>query len=79
MRAIEQMGSIVNLAQKLKVTPESVCLWRQVPSKRVLDVERLTGVKRWELRPDLYPPHEYDHSGRRIPGPSRAAVTRSRS
>lgn len=27
----------------------------RVPAERVLDVERVTGVPRHELRPDLYP------------------------
>lgn len=29
------------------------------PAERVLDIERLTGVPRHELRPDIYPPDEY--------------------
>lgn len=29
---------------------------RRVPAERVLDVERVTGISRHELRPDLYGP-----------------------
>ncbi len=65
MRAIEHAGTIVRLADDLGISPESVCLWRRVPASRVLEVERLTGVKRWELRPDLYPPEDYDRSVKR--------------
>ncbi|MDQ0305303.1 transcriptional regulator [Ancylobacter polymorphus] len=28
---------------------------RRVPAERVLDVERITGISRHDLRPDLYP------------------------
>jgi DNA-binding transcriptional regulator YdaS (Cro superfamily) len=27
-----------------------------LPAERVLDIERVTGIPRHELRPDLYPP-----------------------
>jgi hypothetical protein len=30
--------------------------WWQVPAWRVLEVERITKIRRSELRPDLYPP-----------------------
>lgn len=29
---------------------------RKVPAERVLDVERVTGISRHILRPDIYPP-----------------------
>lgn len=38
-----------------KITPQAVSQWKQVPAERVLDVERVTGVPRHRLRPDLYP------------------------
>ena len=28
----------------------------RIPAERVLDVERITGIPRHELRPDIYPP-----------------------
>jgi DNA-binding transcriptional regulator YdaS (Cro superfamily) len=37
------------------LTPQAVSQWRQVPATRVLDVERVTGVPRHQLRPDIYP------------------------
>lgn len=30
----------------------------RIPAERVLDVERITGVSRCDLRPDLYPRDE---------------------
>lgn len=37
-----------------RITRQGVSAWRRVPAERVIDVERVTGVARHELRPDLY-------------------------
>lgn len=58
-RAIEAAGGrTADLAAMLKITPQALSQWERVPHLRVLDVERLTGVPRHELRPDIYPPPE---------------------
>jgi DNA-binding transcriptional regulator YdaS (Cro superfamily) len=31
-------------------------MWTAVPAERVLEIERLTGVSRHELRPDVFGP-----------------------
>lgn len=57
-RAAEIAGSQSALARILGCTPQAVqrmCASGRVPAERVLDVERATGVKRYELRPDIYP------------------------
>jgi DNA-binding transcriptional regulator YdaS (Cro superfamily) len=45
------------LASIFGVKKSTVCKWerRRVPAERVLDVERVTGISRHDLRPDLYP------------------------
>jgi|TARA_R110000796_G_scaffold21207_3_gene62514 DNA-binding transcriptional regulator YdaS (Cro superfamily) len=43
------------LAEGLGITTQAISQWRRVPAERVLSVERLTGVCRQDLRPDLYP------------------------
>lgn len=58
IRAIESAGSMSELARQLGVSYQSVQQWRdreQIPAERVLAVEKLTGVSRHVLRPDLYP------------------------
>jgi len=40
------------------ITSQAVSQWRKVPAERVLDLERITGIPRHEIRPDLYPPPE---------------------
>ncbi len=47
-----------DLARRLGVNKSSVTLWslRGIPPKRVIEIERETGIPRGELRPDIYPP-----------------------
>lgn len=54
-KAIEKAGSQRALAQRLGITDSAISQWARVPTPRVLDVERITGVSRHELRPDIYP------------------------
>ena len=45
------------LAARLGVQRAAVWKWEngRVPAERVLDVERLTGLSRHDIRPDIYP------------------------
>lgn len=42
-------------ALKCGITPQAIAQWKHVPADRVLRVEKVTGVPRHRLRPDLYP------------------------
>ena len=53
--AISKAGGPDELARKLDITRQAISQWKQVPPLRVLEVERITGVPRHDLRPDLYP------------------------
>lgn len=55
-KAIAQAGNQSALARALEVKPQAIQQWDRVPVHRVLDVERITGIPRHELRPDIYPP-----------------------
>lgn len=48
-------GRRATLAAELQINQGAVSQWDRVPSERVLEVERVTGVSRHDLRPDLYP------------------------
>jgi len=51
--------NFVKLAELAGVKKSTVSRWNiKVPAERVLLIERLTGVSRHVLRPDLYPPNE---------------------
>ena len=53
-KAAEVSGGVVKLAQALGINYRSFHSWKRVPAERVLDLERVTGIPRHELRPDLY-------------------------
>jgi len=47
-------GRLTELAAACRVTHSAVWQWDRVPSGHVLTVEKVTGIKRDVLRPDLY-------------------------
>ena len=53
-KAIAKVKTITALAEKLELTAQAVSQWDTVPADRCLEVERVTGVSRYELRPDIY-------------------------
>jgi DNA-binding transcriptional regulator YdaS (Cro superfamily) len=48
---------LIDLSRGLGVDKATVTRWAQkrVPAERVVEIERLTGIPRNALRPDLYP------------------------
>lgn len=56
-KAIDQAGGLSALAKAMGCRPQVIVNWRSrgIPAERVLQLERASGVKRHELRPDLYP------------------------
>nr|WP_295810318.1 Cro/CI family transcriptional regulator [uncultured Nitratireductor sp.] len=55
-RAAERSGGIVSLARELGIKHNALYSWKRVPAERVLDIERITGISRHELRPDIFGP-----------------------
>ena len=53
-RAIAWAGSRTELARRLGISHPAVFQWEWVPISRVPEIERLTGIPREELRPDIY-------------------------
>jgi len=56
LQILHARGEFPNIAAELGINRQAPYLWRTVPAERVLDVEKITGMKRHQLRPDLYPP-----------------------
>lgn len=52
--AVLRAGGISALARGLGISSSAVSQWMRVPAERVLEVEKLTGVSRQELRGDIY-------------------------
>lgn len=49
-------GRLAQLATACGITHAAVWQWKQVPAERVLTVERVTGIPKEELRPDIFSP-----------------------
>jgi DNA-binding transcriptional regulator YdaS (Cro superfamily) len=62
INAIIACGGSKKLAAALGISHQAISQWTQrgeCPVRRVLDVERASGVSRYELRPDIYPPPQF--------------------
>jgi DNA-binding transcriptional regulator YdaS (Cro superfamily) len=57
-RAVRLSGGQAEFARLIGITAQAISQWKEVPPLRVLEVERVSGVSRHELRPDLYPVDE---------------------
>lgn len=53
-QAAEKAGGVVALARELGIKHTALYSWKRVPAERVLDVERISGISRHELRPDIF-------------------------
>lgn len=47
-------GMPAKVAYGLGLTRAAVLKWQQVPAERLIDIERITGIPREDLRPDLF-------------------------
>jgi DNA-binding transcriptional regulator YdaS (Cro superfamily) len=57
-RVVARAGGPSVLARHFGIKPQSVTDWLEadrIPPTRVLECERLSGVPRWRIRPDIYP------------------------
>ena len=58
-------GRCSDMARALRISHNAVWKWKQqgrLPVRRCLEVERITGVSRYELRPDIYPQPTQDRA-----------------
>lgn len=51
-----ERGRRGKLALALNITSGALSQWKQVPADRVIAVERVTGISRHVLRPDVFGP-----------------------
>jgi hypothetical protein len=72
--------SDTDFAKKIGASKQALSFWEECPDTRVLQIEFLSRVPRWQLRPDIYPDRPgqrneqtIDRDGR--PGPAVEPVT----
>lgn len=56
-KAVKIAGGQAELARKVGVRQPAVHRWikaKTVPAKRVLQVEKITGISRYKLNPEIY-------------------------
>jgi DNA-binding transcriptional regulator YdaS (Cro superfamily) len=60
--AVGKLGSQTLVARRIGVTRQAMAQWSRVPAEHVLEMENISGVSRYELRPDVYgpPPNQRD-------------------
>lgn len=62
-KAAEKAGGVVALARELGIKHTALYSWNRVPAERVLDVERISGISRHALRPDIFGPEPNGQTG----------------
>ncbi len=55
-RVADTVGGIVSLSLALGLSRGAVSQWKKVPAAWVLEIERMSGISRYELRPDVFGP-----------------------
>lgn len=52
--AVLAAGGPTRLAETLGISDAAVCQWKHIPAKRVIAVEKASGLPRSRLRPDIF-------------------------
>ncbi len=54
--AVRRAGTLAALGAMLepRCSGQAISQWRTVAAERAVQIERVTGVPRWSLRPDLW-------------------------
>ncbi len=71
-QAVAKFKTISAFAEALGVKPQAVSQWTDIPIRRVIEIERITGIPREQLRPDLYRTEETARS-KEVERPSSSA------
>ena len=52
--AIKTAGGLRAFGRLLGISHQAIAQWDKIPAERLLEIERLTGVPRGVMRPDLF-------------------------
>jgi DNA-binding transcriptional regulator YdaS (Cro superfamily) len=61
-RAATAVGGVPKLAEALGISRPAIYQWDEIPADRVIAIERITGISRHDLRPDLHPRDNFSRS-----------------
>ena len=66
-------GMMAKIASALGISQQAVCVWKKVPQRHLIAVEKVTGIPCEKLRPDIANwRHEYaERSNDQLPRPNR--------
>lgn len=53
-KAMKAAGGLNALARLLGIKPQSIIKWHNIPAKRIIQIEKATGIPRQKLAPELY-------------------------
>lgn len=68
---IAKAGGMRALARALGINYQAIQSWKEIPAKRVLEIEQATGIPREQLRPDLYGPPRAASRSKKVPAKSK--------
>jgi len=54
VNAIEKIGGLTAVADKLGITRQAVFAWKRCPPEHAIKIEQLSGISRHILRPDVF-------------------------
>lgn len=83
-KALNVAGGPTKLSAKLAerdvtITPQAISQWKSIPAERCLVIEEITGVSRYEQRPDVFGPAPCETSPSIAPESSAETETESSS
>ena len=55
-KALQKVGGARAMARALGISHQTISQWHRIPVERTMEIEKLTGIPRSVLRPDIYPP-----------------------
>ena len=72
--AVKAEGTLKKVADRLGITPQAIAMWpdKGPPARHVLELEAMSGVSRYQIRPDIYGPAPEGRAR-----PSQRAVARA--
>jgi DNA-binding transcriptional regulator YdaS (Cro superfamily) len=53
-QVIDKAGGPSAMARSLNISTQAIWKWKAIPIKRLAEIEKLTGIPRAHLRPDIF-------------------------